>query len=308
VLAHLLLSAFVLASTSETTAASAGLEDDAVDLLAPYLGVTPLDADDLVEDARDDAPKPPHAHHRQGSGDAPLWSMLIPELHFTFQVNDLATSGLGPNVALSVHSGLVIFASATFGTAKGPPPLRQAASVRLISTPDDLQPASIDPSTPRIGEVQAAAERAALVHLDDLSGWKTRARAAAWLPSLEADYRRNVGEIDTLGVSSNLGIDSHNLEDVTRYGVRASWQLSQLVFSPEEVSAAQAALDVEQHRQDLVAHVTELYFERLRAILKLRQAAPRDTDVLILSVAELTAKIDALTNGFLSERLKAGAP
>ena len=189
-----------------------------------------------------------------------------------------------------------------------PPPLRQPASVRLVSTPDDLQPASIDPAPPRIGEVQAAAERAALVHLDDLSGWKTRARAAAWLPSLEADYRRNVGEIDTLGVSSNLGIDSHNLEDVTRYGVRASWQLSQLVFSPEEVSAAQAALDVEQHRQELVARVTDLYFERLRALLKLRQATPRESDALILNVAELTAKIDALTNGFLSERLKAGAP
>jgi hypothetical protein len=151
----------------------------------------------------------------------------------------------------------------------------------------------IAPGLPTIAEVQKATEQSALVRLADLDGWRSRARASAWLPELGVSYQRNVGEIDTLGIQSNLGIDSHDIEDVARYGARATWQLSQLVFSREEVAAARTALEVQRDRQQLVAHVTELYFQWLR--LRVREPAAS-----ALELAEVTAQIDALTNGFLS--------
>jgi hypothetical protein len=282
-------------------ASSADSDDDAVDLLAPYFGVTPLDADDLVEDAQDEPNAEPKKRLKTGR-EGPLWTAMIPELHLKFEYHDLESTGLS-SVHFTANRGVVILVSASFGGAAAPQP-RALPGVRLAALVSEPAPSGpVDPRTPSVAEVQEAAERAALVHLADLAGWRSRARTAAWLPSLEADYRRNVGEIDTLGVQSNLGIDSHNLEDVSRYGVKASWQLSQIVFSSEEITAASTALELEQRRQDLVAHVTELYFERLRTLAKERDAAGREAEALELRAAELTAKIDALTNGFLSLRL-----
>ena len=297
----------LLASTNEEL-------DRDPDFLAPFLGLTVLDAEDLARDSADPLdPRAASAPAEPVPSSAPLWAAFVPTLSielFRRQARLISGADL-----LGLRSGTVLLVEATFGLAgdderhgspdanRGAAGLRLALAARTASAslrPPDLS--RIAPGLPSIAEVQQATERAALVRLEDLEGWRSRARSSAWLPELGVSYQRNVGEIDTLGIQSNLGVDSHNVEDVARYGVRATWQLGQLVFSREEVAAAKAALEVQRDRQELVAHVTELYFEWLR--LRSRRPGEGSDEASDLKLAEVLAKIDALTDGFLSRRLE----
>ncbi len=284
-----------------------GVDHDA-DFLAPFLGRTLLDAEDLARDAAD--PLEPSATSAAVPLPlaAPLWAAFVPSLSIELIHRDVRK--LSGTDILGLTSGTIFLLEATFGLAgddrrgpedrdRGSAGLRLALSSRLAGAPSRSPEIAL--GLPTIAEVQKATEQSALVRLEDLDGWRSRARASAWLPELGVSYQRNVGEIDTLGIQSNLGIDSHDIEDVSRYGARATWQLSQLVFSREEVAAAKAALEVQRDRQQLVAHVTELYFEWLR--LRVRSPATTDPDAATLRLAEVTAQIDALTDGFLSKRL-----
>jgi hypothetical protein len=131
------------------------------------------------------------------------------------------------------------------------------------------------------------------------------------LPELTLDYRRNVGEIDTLGIRSDLGIDSHDIEDITRYGARATWQLSQLVFNREEINAAQTADAIERGRRELLLEVARVYFHRqaLQRELVARPAPDAARRFQIgLDIAQTGAELDALTGGYLSRQLAGGPP
>jgi len=293
-----------------TTSSSTDELDRDPDFLAPFLGLTLLDAEDLARDAADPLdPGVGPAPSQPIPSAAPLWAALVPSL--SVELIQRQVRLLSGADRLGLTSGTIFLVEATFGLAgddrrgpedrdRGGAGLRLALSSRVAEVPP---PRSLElaPGLPTIAEVQRATEQAALVRLEDLDGWRGRARASAWLPELGVSYQRNVGEIDTLGIQSNLGIDSHDVEDVSRYGVRATWQLGQLVFSREEVAAAKAALEVQRDRQQLVAHVTELYFEWLR--LRARCSGESLPAASALDLAEVTAKIDALTSGFLSRRL-----
>ena len=307
--------ALLLSSTTD------GLDRDP-DFLAPFLGLTLLDAEDLARDAADllepgVEPNAPPAPSIPIPSAAPFWAAFLPSL--SLELIHRQARLLSGSDRLGLTSGTILLVEATFGFAgedrrgpedkdRGPAGLRLALSSRMAVAP--ARSPELAPGLPSIAEIQKATEQSALVRLEDLEGWRSRARASAWLPELGVSYQRNVGEIDTLGIQSNLGIDSHDVEDVARYGARATWQLSQLVFSREEVAAAKTALEVQRDRQQLVAHVTELYFEWLR--LRAREPAESEPAASALKLAEVTAQIDALTNGFLSgflsRRTSEGAP
>jgi hypothetical protein len=320
------LVALCLLTSTDGVGAGAGVDRDA-DFLAPFLGRTLVDAEDLARDAVD--PLEPRAEtgvepSLAPASDslplaAPLWAAFLPSI--SIELIHREVRKLSGTDILGLTSGTVVLLEATFGLSgnddrhgveneRGPAGLRVSLASLATSAPQQAPapaPAAglaLAPGMPTIAEVQKATERAALVRLEDLEGWRGRARASAWLPELGISYQRNVGEIDTLGIQSNLGIDSHDIEDVARYGARATWQLGQLVFSREEVTAAKAALEVQRDRQQLVAHVTELYFEWLRVRARASKSPEQsDSEASTLKLAEITAQIDALTDGFLSRRL-----
>jgi len=291
------------------SSASGELDRDP-DFLAPFLGLTLVDAEDLARDAADPLETSLQASPLASAplpSAAPLWAALLPSLSVELMYREAHLLS-GADI-LGLRSGTVLLVEATFGIDgndehRGSENDRGAAGLKLSLAGFTVPGPAFAPPTPSgiptIAEVQRATETSALVRLEDLDGWRSRARASAWLPELGVSYQRNVGEIDTLGIQSNLGIDSHDVEDVARYGVRATWQLSQLVFSREEVAAAKAALEVQRDRQQLVAHVTELYFEWLRVRAREADSGGSERATSALKLAEVTAQIDALTNGFLS--------
>jgi hypothetical protein len=83
-----------------------------------------------------------------------------------------------------------------------------------------------------------------------------------------------------------------------RYQARATWDLSKIVFNPDEVAAQFQALRTADTRREIESLVIRLYFERRR--LKAESAAADDLDVLPgskreLRIAEIEAELDALT-------------
>ena len=103
-----------------------------------------------------------------------------------------------------------------------------------------------------------------------------------------------------------VGIDSNN--DV-RYELRATWDLSKIVFNPDELGAHFQALRTADARREVESLVIRLYFERRR--LKAELGAADATamppagnflpgmalELRDLRIEEIEAELDALTGG-----------
>ncbi len=291
---------------------------DETDWVAPYLGLSRLDAEDLQLDA-EEAPEK-RSHLPQAS---PFWARLLPDLSLAVQFRTTKELA-GAALIEPLRAGFIFIAVATFPlpdeplpapfrstTRAGAPHILPVASGWEEPPPTDASTALADPGEPSVQELQRAAEHASVPSLSDVAGWAARARASAMLPELTLDYRRNVGEIDTLGIRSDLGIDSHDVEDITRYGARATWQLSQLVFNREEINAAQTADAIERGRRELLLEVARVYFHR-QALQRELVARPAPDSArrfqIALDIAQTGAELDALTGGYLSRQLAGEVP
>jgi hypothetical protein len=135
-----------------------------------------------------------------------------------------------------------------------------------------------------------------------------RARLAGWLPELRVrvDRRFSRAESADLGSSAGaplapVGIDSNN--DV-RYECRATWDLSRIVFNPDELAAQFQALRTSDARREVETLVIRLYFERRRLKAEAMAADANDGAAgmrLEVRIAEIEAELDALTGGVFSK-------
>ncbi|HEY7373241.1 MAG TPA: hypothetical protein VIF57_13850 [Polyangia bacterium] len=165
-------------------------------------------------------------------------------------------------------------------------------------------------SDPPLDALRAAASALALVEPDRARSLVTRARFAGWLPEVRARVDRRFARSESVDLGSSsaaplapVGIDSNN--DV-RYELRATWDLSRMVFNPDELGAQFQALRTADARREIEALVIRLYFERRRLKAELSAAdatamapagMPMSGMTLELRVAEIEAELDALTGG-----------
>jgi hypothetical protein len=132
-----------------------------------------------------------------------------------------------------------------------------------------------------------------------------RARLAGWLPELRVLVERKLGRTESvdLGTAANptavspVGVDTAN--DV-RYQARATWDLSKILFNPDEIAVDAQALRAADARREIEAVIIRLYFERRR--LKVESFEADDWDMPSgfrrdLRIAEVEAELDALTGG-----------
>ncbi len=165
-----------------------------------------------------------------------------------------------------------------------------------------LSQLALPPGEPTVEEAVRAAEKASLLRPRELDHWRGRARAKAFLPELSLSAERHIGDIVLLGIRSGDSVDTNAAEAVDVYAVHATWKLPELVFAPEELAVEKAVERLEAARADLRDRVIQLYFQRVRAWRKLQEAEGGERPALELSLAEVTAKLDALTGGLYSSR------
>ena len=177
------------------------------------------------------------------------------------------------------------------------------------------RPPALDPAVlralaavdPPVDALRAAATALVLAEPARARSFVERARLAGWLPEVRVrvDRRFNRAESADLGSSlgaplAPVGIDSNN--DV-RYECRATWDLSRIIFNPDELAAHAQALRAADVRREVESLVIRLYFERRR--LKAESAAADANDVaagvrLEVRIAEIEAELDAVTGGAFS--------
>ncbi len=176
------------------------------------------------------------------------------------------------------------------------------------------RPAAAAPSDPDVGAARALAlladgepgveevQRAAAADpgAAAVAGAAGRARIAAVLPKLTAEYRRDDRSYRIVGLQGAGEVDYARQAPGSIFGVRATWDLDALVFSPGELRAAEAASELARRRDERVLRATRLYFERRRLRLELLLAPPADAAERAereIRLEEVTAEIDALTGG-----------
>src|SRR5690606_34685445 len=156
--------------------------------------------------------------------------------------------------------------------------------------------------------VQDAALRRAGVDPRAASRWLRRSRVAAALPtvSVQVDQRldrgwtldREVGQSDAL--RSDAGTQA-----VIR--AKATWELDRLLFTPDELRAARAALDLAEVRERVLVEVTALYFERERLLIERMLVAAPDLDTAIASALRLR-ELEGLLTGLTGLEFATSAP
>ena len=153
-----------------------------------------------------------------------------------------------------------------------------------------------DPNPDCLRSARRRAVELAMAEPERARSYVARAGYAAWLPELRLLVSRRYGRSESVDVDSSstallspLGIDTVN--DV-RYEARATWDLSKLVFSSEELAAQTQALHMAELRRDIETTVNRLYFER-RALERSAGGDGRRG----LRANEIEAELDAISAG-----------
>jgi hypothetical protein len=163
---------------------------------------------------------------------------------------------------------------------------------------------------PEINEVQQAAIKYAEVQPQKIIRWREQAAKRAFLPRVSA----GVGRVTTDLWHWEGGSTTKSCDDVLRKGrdtldwdVTLSWDLSEIIWNPDQTSIDARSRLMVQLRDDILDEVTKLYFERLRVKIELDNLSIEDRKKRAdkeLKLAELAASLDGLTGGYFSQHLK----
>jgi hypothetical protein len=201
---------------------------------------------------------------------------------------------------------LLALAAACSLAASPPARVDPSADAARASERDALRAlAALAAGEPPIAEVQEAAARTADLQVPEAEGFARRARAAALLPRLTAEVRRDERSYRVVGLQSSGEVDYRHLSPGSAVLLRATWELGELVAARGELAAAAAAEARARRRLEAVRRATALFFERRKAQLELLLAPPESALARAeaeLKVERLAAELDALTGGLLAGR------
>ncbi|MDD5438863.1 MAG: hypothetical protein PHS37_01595 [Candidatus Omnitrophica bacterium] len=174
---------------------------------------------------------------------------------------------------------------------------------------DDTGRSGIDLSLePSVKDVQAMAVRYAEVSPEKIKKWRKDAQIKALLPkvSFGLDHQSdNTYEIYT-GATSHYTVDGP-MDYSDGWDVTLSWELGDLIYSDAQTSIDSRSKLMVELRNDIMADVTRLYFERRRLQIELAQLPPEEKLISAdkdLRIQELTATLDAYTGGEFSEAVE----
>ncbi|MDP8215347.1 MAG: hypothetical protein RAO92_09190 [Candidatus Euphemobacter frigidus] len=101
--------------------------------------------------------------------------------------------------------------------------------------------------------------------------------------------------------------ESEKTDRDKRWKIKLEWDLRDFIFNKEQIRISKEARDLVELRQDVLEEVNTYFFDRRRAQIEMLFSPPGDVRSKIdlqLQIARVTANIDALTGGFLSNALK----
>lgn len=172
---------------------------------------------------------------------------------------------------------------------------------------------------PTIEETQQAALEYAGLTSERLDSMYARAGGAKALPkSLSYSFRYKNLDKDrpqkqtyydggTTNIKESRQYVYKETTDDMQHDIRAQWDLSGLVYNPDQLRVYSQMSSTSKTRDQLLARVTKTYFARRKLqVDTLNNPASNVTDKLKqeLALQELTAQLDASTGGWYSEQLR----
>ena len=166
---------------------------------------------------------------------------------------------------------------------------------------------------PTVQAVHRAALEYAALHPEIFKSMRRRSRAQAALPQLTVRVTSDLDKEDRAltrfdetnsMIPQNISATETNGNDLQLYA-EARWKLNESVFNYQETAVMRENRYSAKERQKLLQTVTQVYFERKRALIKMRPAKPgSEAEALaILKIAQIEAELDALTGGWFTKKL-----
>ena len=172
---------------------------------------------------------------------------------------------------------------------------------------------------PTIEQTQQVAMEYAGLTSDRLEGMYTRSGATYALPktiSYEWTYRdqnRDQPQMVTTYANNNdqawtqlKTTEYEQNTDYMQHKVRAQWELSRLIYNPEQLRVVSQMSSSSKVRDSLLKSVTKTYFQRRKAQIDMITNPPKDVASMLnaeLKIQEFTAELDAVTGGWFSKNI-----
>ncbi len=187
------------------------------------------------------------------------------------------------------------------------------AAKELIATPargghvkpELIQEPAYDCSSPSVDQVIQAALKHADLEVNKAVKWERNVRWAALLPQFSARVNHSASQGALLSEYLEHP-DKINLNSYFswRWEVRATWDLSRLVFDSREMSIAARGQQLAAAKQKMLEKVGELYFERCHLLL-MGRTGEEDQEAgqplrQQLRLRQLTAMLNVMTGGLFS--------
>jgi hypothetical protein len=153
------------------------------------------------------------------------------------------------------------------------------------------------PPAPSLQATQEAALSRAGVDAAAAARWLRRARIAAALPTLSVQYDHRLDRgwvLDREVAQADALRNDAGHQSVVR--AKATWELDRLLFAPDELRAARAAIDLADLRERVLVEITALYFERQRLLVERELAPPSDLDTALAAALRLR-EVEGLLTG-----------
>ncbi len=185
---------------------------------------------------------------------------------------------------------------------------RTFATSALLAAPSlAADPPAAEPS---IVEVQQAAARVAGGEASEDQSRLSRARAAHWAPVLRGLIGGKSNELSRIGTYRGAPVQLTDLGSSLSWGVSATWDLPQVIYSRDEAQLGHAQLHLAKARLQAATEAARLYLDRRekrRTLATLIDAAGSARSRLLLEILRLTAELDARTGGLFRASLEGEA-
>ncbi len=158
---------------------------------------------------------------------------------------------------------------------------------------------------PSAREVHKRVIRYADVANGKIQRWHTLSRVAGALPTFSFGKSQDRGN----SISTYSGKYITGPEDVSKgWDADVSWDLGDTLYSSDQTSIDSREKMMVELRNDLLSEATRIYYERRRLQIDLVFTPPASEQEHLenlLRMDELTALLDAMTDGFFTKRLEA---
>ncbi len=188
--------------------------------------------------------------------------------------------------------------------------------------PDQVQPAEFSDGyqavqlfqklthlEPSAWEIQKHAVRYANVKNAKIKRWQAESRLASLLPNFSFGKDVDRGASIDLDRGGTNDADRYitGPDDISRgWDMSLSWNLGDFIYSSDQTSIDSREKLMVELRNDILAEVTRIYYERRRLQMDLvfnPAGTPQEHFEKVLRIDELTALLDGFTGKFLSKKL-----